>query len=371
MAERFVDLSPGDPAPWFRAATTTAARYTFDTSAGRWIVLYFSGSTAQPHHAPVAAELERRRALFDEDRLAFFGVTVDPDDAERVCESLPGVRWFLDYDLAISRRYGAVAAEAEPGPSVFYRPALVLLDPALRVYAKAPVERAAAFFESLDALPDPADHAGVRLHAPVLILPRVFEPAFCRRLIDLYETGETRDSGFMREVDGRTVPVFDHGFKKRSDHEMQDADAIQGARSRVRERLIPEIAKAFSFGVTRMERHIVACYAAEEGGWFRPHRDNTTSATAHRRFAVTINLNAEDYEGGDLVFPEFGPQTYRAPTGGAVVFGCGLLHTVKPVTRGRRYAYLPFLYDEAAAKVREVNQERLEGGNGRYRAVRP
>ena len=36
-----------------------------------------------------------------------------------------------------------------------------------------------------------------------------------------------------------------------------------------------------------------------------------------RRFAVTINLNSEEYEGGDLMFPEFGRAVYRAPTGGA------------------------------------------------------
>jgi hypothetical protein len=30
---------------------------------------------------------------------------------------------------------------------------------------------------------------------------------------------------------------------------------------------------------------------------------------------------------------------------------------VAPVTRGRRYATLPFLYDEAAAKVRNENQK--------------
>ena len=86
----------------------------------------------------------------------------------------------------------------------------------------------------------------------------------------------------------------------------------------------------------------------ESGGFFKPHRDNTTAGTAHRRFAVTINLNAGDYEGGDLRFPEFGSRTYRAPTGGAVVFSCALLHEATPVTRGKRYAFLPFLYDDEA-----------------------
>jgi predicted 2-oxoglutarate/Fe(II)-dependent dioxygenase YbiX len=120
------------------------------------------------------------------------------------------------------------------------------------------------------------------------------------------------------------------------------------------------IERAFMWRPTRMERYLIARYDAEGGGFFRPHRDNTTNGTAHRRFAVTINLNAEDYEGGDLRFPEFGSRTYRAPTGGAVVFACALLHEATPVTRGERYAFLPFLYDDAAAKVREANHKYLD-----------
>ena len=46
----------------------------------------------------------------------------------------------------------------------------------------------------------------------------------------------------------------------------------------------------------------------------------------HRRFAVSLNLNTGDYEGGCLRFPEFGPHLYVAPAGGAVVFSCSLLH---------------------------------------------
>lgn len=85
-----------------------------------------------------------------------------------------------------------------------------------------------------------------------------------------------------------------------------------------------------------MERYIVACYDPAERGHFGAHRDNTTAGTAHRRFAVTINLNAEEFEGGELRFPEYGQRSWRAPTGGAVVFSCSLLHQALPVTAGRR-----------------------------------
>ncbi len=106
-----------------------------------------------------------------------------------------------------------------------------------------------------------------------------------------------------------------------------------------------------------MDRYIVACYDSAIGGHFHRHRDNVNAGAQHRRFAVTINLN-NDYDGCDLVFPEFGRRTYRAPHGGAIVFSCGALHQVTPVTRGKRYAFLAFLYGEAdAALAREEQRQ--------------
>jgi predicted 2-oxoglutarate/Fe(II)-dependent dioxygenase YbiX len=130
--------------------------------------------------------------------------------------------------------------------------------------------------------------------------------------------------------------------------------------ARVRDRLVLEIERAFQFRATRIERHIAACYEGETTGHFRAQRDNTTRGTAHRRFAVTINLNAGEYEGGELSFPKYGRRTYLAPTGAAIVFSCSLLHEALPVTRGRRYAYLPFLYDDGAARVRAANRRYLD-----------
>ncbi|MDB5442644.1 MAG: hypothetical protein JWP73_1020, partial [Phenylobacterium sp.] len=87
---------------------------------------------------------------------------------------------------------------------------------------------------------------------------------------------------------------------------------------------------------------------------------NITFQTAHRKFACSINLNA-DFEGGDLRFPEFGPQTYRPAVGGAVVFSCALLHEAMRIGKGRRYAFLPFFTDEAGAAVRAAYDARVAG----------
>jgi predicted 2-oxoglutarate/Fe(II)-dependent dioxygenase YbiX len=159
----------------------------------------------------------------------------------------------------------------------------------------------------------------------------------------------------MRQIEGRTVGVHDPLFKRRRDATIRDADLCNQVVARINRRLLPAIDQAFNWRGTRIERYIVACYSSEDQGFFKRHRDNTTSGTAHRKFAVSINLNAEEFEGGELRFPEFGERTYKPPTGGATVFSCSLLHEATPVTRGVRYAFLPFLYDEESKLIRDRN----------------
>ena len=360
----------GDPVPWFTAAASDGnPRFVFNSVAGRYVVLCFFGSAAaEPSRRAIRTVLENR-GLFDGRRALFFGVSVDRGDLEqrRVEQMLPGIRYFWDFDRAVSRRYRAAVDGTElEGGGIPYRPYWLLVDPMLRVIAYATLDRGEEIMRALAALPPVAEHAGVELNAPVLILPRIFEPEFCRHLIGLYDRHGGAESGFMVERDGKTEGKFDQGFKRRKDHVIEDEGVRAEARRRIARRLAPEIRKAFQYRVTRVERYIVACYDSETGGFFRPHRDDTMKGTAHRRFAVTINLNAEEFQGGELRFPEFGPRTYRAPTGGAVVFSCTLLHEATPVTAGKRFAFLPFLYDDAAAKVRLENQEFLADGVPRY-----
>jgi predicted 2-oxoglutarate/Fe(II)-dependent dioxygenase YbiX len=129
--------------------------------------------------------------------------------------------------------------------------------------------------------------------------------------------------------------------------------------------LLPAIERFFQFSATRMDRSIVTCYDSAAGGHFYRHRDNVNVGAQHRRFAVSINLN-KDYDGGDLVLPEFGHRAYRTPVGGAIVMSCGALHQVTPVTRGRRYAFVAFLYGEADAARREANNAKLHQSAAQY-----
>ena len=348
--------------PSFEGRSTQNPRYHFDIVAGRYVVLSFIGSARElPSQRVLSDVLAARGEVFDDQRAAFFAVSIDPTDESsgRLKDALPGVHVLWDIDRKISRLFGAMAPEGDTTSREPYRPFSLVLDARQRVVAIVPlahpIERhVPQLLEALAALP-PLDSAPS--FAPVLEIPRVFEPEVCQSLMQYYDQLGGGDSGFMVEVDGKTVGVHDYSHKRRRDQEINDAALQKACMVRVHDRVLPEIAKAFQFHATRIERYIVACYEAEAGGHFRAHRDNTTRGTAHRRFAVSLVLNTGEFDGGELRFPEFGAQRYSPPAGGAIVFSCSLLHELSPVTSGRRFAFLPFLYDEAAAKIRQDNEQ--------------
>ncbi len=341
-----MSITLGGLAPRFTAATVANPRFSSAAFGGRYVLLAFLPTEGAARTQAMDA-LAAHRGLFDDVRISAFGVLRDAASIERARDQA-GLRWFLDRDGAVSRIFDALGPDDEPAPR------WVLLDPFEAVLAISPIAATEAFFAMLRGLPAPEDHAGVPVTAPVLVIPRILDRDLCRRLVGYYDRTGGEVSGVMREIDGKTVGVVD-AYKRRRDAIITEDGLLDEVHASLKHRLLPQIRKAFQFQVTRLERNIVACYDAADGGYFMPHRDDTTRGTAHRRFACTINLNTEDYDGGELRFPEFGPKVYRAPTGGAVIFSCSLLHEAMPVTRGRRYAYLPFLYDEAAAAIREAN----------------
>jgi predicted 2-oxoglutarate/Fe(II)-dependent dioxygenase YbiX/peroxiredoxin len=333
----------GDFVPWFIVGDTAGQNFVLERWGGRYVALCFFESSAFPFSRRVLADIERSQAHFNGDKTAFVGISSDSKDAS-LRYMWEAATIICDPSGQLGRLYQRVPNTDGSRP----QPLTIILDPMLRVAAVLPFDGAAEEYvpkliEYLDRLPPIESRIG---HAPVIILPDVFEPEFCRMLIGLYEQHGGRVSGGLEDAGGKTARVRDQRFKSRSDYQIEDRGVQEAALMRLRYRLVPEIHRAFQFQPDAVDRHIVACYEATAGGHFNPHRDNTTELTAFRRFAVTMNLNAEEYEGGDLCFPEYGTRLYRCPTGGAVVFSCTLRHEAKLVTKGRRFAYLPFLYDK-------------------------
>jgi predicted 2-oxoglutarate/Fe(II)-dependent dioxygenase YbiX len=345
-----MSLTQWTPAPAFKAPSKTNPAFAFGNVAGRYILLAFLPGPGPERDAALKLVEDNRRHFTDDTRM-FFGVLPDRASLEGAPGDAPW-RWFLDEDGDLRRLYHAVDADGALAPT------WVAIDPSRRVLGSAPLDLGADVVANFIRGSAPDAPGAMPNHAPVLVVPRIFEPQLCRQLIDLYRANGGKPSGVARERDGVVYHALDD-FKRRRDVIVEDEALKAGLRDRLRLRLLPEIEKAFGFAATRVERYIVACYDEADGGYFRPHRDNTTPATAHRKFACSINLNAEEFEGGDLRFPEFGLRTYRPPTGGAVVFSCSLLHEARPVTRGTRYAFLPFLHDEAGERLRQANRHSL------------
>jgi predicted 2-oxoglutarate/Fe(II)-dependent dioxygenase YbiX len=235
---------------------------------------------------------------------------------------------------ALPARWRAVAVD--PTWAALLAPGVVELDANFRVVGVAGATAHAAV-EALDA-------AATRACAPVLQVPRVLEPDLCRALIAHFEQdcGGGEASRVLVLEDGRQVSALDPSIKARRESPIRSAELEAAVQARLLRRVVPEIARVFQFEVTRRDPFKLLAYA-DDAGYFRPHRDNDTPDVAHRRFAISLNLDAGAYEGGAFRFPEFGPHPYAPATGDALAFSCSLLHEVLPVTRGVRHALTTFV----------------------------
>ena len=283
---------------------------------------------------------------------------MEPDAAHASCERLAAMRERLarDIDLvalvpADARYAHALAVHVSEGQdfaalTVDGGPAAVVLDRAWRVVHLGHFDAEADLVELYARLrpqlaPEPP--RTLTLPAPVLVIPNVMAPETCRALIAHFETSPHGPGMMASVIDGAAAAKLDEGKKRRRDLELTPADALHGEVVKVlAQRCAPEIKRAFQFDVAFADRILIARYD-DTGGYFRRHRDNLSPQTAFRDFAVSMNLNTPEYEGGELVFPEFGDDRYNPPAGSALVFSASLLHEAAPVTRGRRYVALSFL----------------------------
>lgn len=216
---------------------------------------------------------------------------------------------------------------------------------------------------ALAVLPEPPAPSAVRRGgAPVLIIPEVLEPDFIASLLRHWEAGEKAQDRVASTAGGAGAGMIAN-IKRRADVFLDDRALYEGFQRRLERRVVPEMWRAFRFRAASFEVPRIGCYDAAVAGAFGAHRDNRTPFTAHRRFAMSLNLNTGEYEGGRLRFAEFGQEEYEPEAGGAVIFCCDLLHEALPVTRGRRFAIFTFFTDaEGAQQERRLMAEAAAKG---------
>ncbi|GBQ19944.1 alkyl hydroperoxide reductase [Tanticharoenia sakaeratensis NBRC 103193] len=346
-----IGIQVGDPAPWLvLPCSDPSGPYHFDKAGGRFVAVLLTHDAASA--APAIARIARHPGLADAVSRLIFTLTPDgagaglaPDPAQ------PGLFHLFDADRRAAHAYGY------DGHGAYW----VVLDPTLHVVAvlggsDVETDMVLDLLARVPAFGDRPEAPTI----PAIIMSDVFEPAFCDALITEYHTRGFQHSGvFTETVGGQTARAMDSGFKRRRDCILEDETLLDGARARILRRIVPEIGRVFQSRAGYLERVIVASYDGRERGRFGAHRDNTMLATEHRQFAISINLN-DQFAGGELVFPEYGPKRFRPPAGGAAVFSCGLLHRVEPVEQGARFACLTFAYDETAAALRRRNWDRIQ-----------
>src|ERR1700730_18180331 len=86
----------GDPVPWFSASLVTGGSFDLHVSAGRWVVLSFLGSPANPRAMAEIGELVRASSSLGEDHVAIGCVfTGQPDDIASLAALTSNKLFFL------------------------------------------------------------------------------------------------------------------------------------------------------------------------------------------------------------------------------------------------------------------------------------
>ncbi len=335
-----LSLTVGDRAPPIIGANADGRFYSQDAQAGRPVMMVALGSLEPEAAAEAFARL-----------MAFSPLDPNLDLLALAPFSARYASAFVGLDQA-SERIIHVNNPGVEALAVDGEPAVIVIDRGWRIVHVGPftVDLARLYRDLRPRLVSEAPRICAAT-APVLIIPNLLPPDACRGLIDHFEASPHRQGLMASVADGAAAAKLDEGKKRRRDIELAGDSPSHGLILKVlADRCAPEIKRAFQCDVVYADRILIARYD-DTGGYFLRHRDNAAPQTAFRDFAVSINLNTDEYEGGELLFPEYTEARYSPPAGGAIVFSASLLHEAAPVTRGRRYVALSFL-STAAGQAR-------------------
>ena len=363
-------LTVGDRAPAFALSDTNGDELFLRNEAGKPTILFFYASDEITACQKIAGNFRDLMPALNQFDVQIYGISPDASESRHNFAKKEGIPFVLlsDPELTVSRKYGICFPDSNNLETAIYNRVAFLLNSnhvILKIYY---LKNISAWTEELladlKALPR-EEPRHITMQAPILLIPNVFSSEFCRELIDIWHTQGNRESGFMQSVGENTVVFIDSRTKIRRDHFVRDRNLQIRLNKIITARVAPEIKKAFNYKITRQESYRIASYESDRGGFFRRHRDDTTPGTAHRRFAMSLNLNVGEYEGGYLKFPEYGPHLYKPDTGSAVIFSGSLMHEATKVTAGTRFVLLNFFYGDEDAENRKNYEARVENDYNR------
>jgi predicted 2-oxoglutarate/Fe(II)-dependent dioxygenase YbiX len=314
-------LEAGDPAPTFLLASPAWGTISVERLIGRPLLLVFS-----PGHPPVTDKAIRRMSLKGDPLVILIR------RLQRVAEANHDQTRYvvlIDRDGVIHQRY-----HASEGTAFLLDARHHILD----TFELDDRQLTEEQFAKAASLCGEASHG----QPPVLTIPRVLSEQTCANLIELWRTGGNEAAEILRITGVGSKRLVDPDILRRRDYDLGESEYESRVQDTIMRRVRPELEKAFHFRIREFERMKIGCYDSKDQGGLEPHRDTDNLATKSRRFSMSINLN-QDYEGGFVCFPEFGPNRFQLETGSALVFSASLLHAVRPVERGARLALITHL----------------------------
>jgi peroxiredoxin len=305
-----VGLAPGDRAPNFALPDHRGKHSMFyERTRGRLNILLLLGAYRDSRGPATLRAFADRAQQLEAADIDLFVITL---------ADAPTVRALRAYLDGLGLDLGSAGDEA----------LALLLDANQRLLAVERghggglAERVLAFYRARPAPPAPRIRSAV---APVLLIPELIDLAMCRALAALAEGGPLTGAG------------------RPGGQEVADPRIVGPLRRVIGRRLAPELTRVFSFAGISFEGLHLHRRDAGPGERIAARREAAVPGHAERRFLLSIDLDAEGYAGGELSFPEYGPDLYRAGTGGGTVFSCSLIADVRPVTRGRRLELRSYL----------------------------
>jgi predicted 2-oxoglutarate/Fe(II)-dependent dioxygenase YbiX len=195
---------------------------------------------------------------------------------------------------------------------------------------------------------------------PVLRVPSVFDKEFCQFLVKHFQDNE-------EQIQGRigSNPELKEKFKK-SVHVNVNPSLANEIDNKLILSLIPAIERVFDKRISHRVAYKIACYDSSDNSFFTSHRDNQDPGMTFRRIGMSISLN-DDWDGGGICFPEFSKKPFKLPVGDALIWPASLLHQVSPITKGKRFVLISFLYDLEGAELRRSTIENTDVLNGKYK----
>lgn len=164
---------------------------------------------------------------------------------------------------------------------------------------------------------------------PYLIIENVLDKKLLNKVLDYYNNTSNKE--------------IHNTCNKNRLHIYPDLELEKMIDNKLSRSLFPEIKKIFYFDVQYRELYKICSYNSETNGRFAPHRD-TPYPHQHRKFALSLILN-DDYEGGELVLPEY-YKSLKPKANTAIVFPGICSHQVNPIISGSRKTIITFFCTE-------------------------